>query len=119
MPYAALIWAGRRRQRNTDPPHEIPMDACIAELGLAPRHYIGETPPFIKSPNPALDDYREAFGVAVHVTVDEAPESWQPGWYVIPSNDLAIDAARRVLGQFPLTPRDPWIAPWQPPPERR
>jgi len=118
MPYASLIWAGRRRQRNTDPPHEVPVDACIGELGLAQRHYLGATPPFIKSPNPALDDYREAFGVAVHLTEAEVPDGWQAGWYVIPSTDLTVDAARRVLGQYPLTPRDPWIAPWQRPEKR-
>ncbi len=111
MAYVTLIWAGRRRQRGSDPPHEVPADTCMSTLGLRQEHYSGEKPPYIPSENPLMDDFREPHGVAVHLQTDETPPGWRPGWYVIPSADLPVDTARTVLAGYPVTPLDSWMRP--------
>lgn len=108
MPYATIFWIGERKQRPTDPPHEIPADACVQELGLRRTHYLGSEPPNIPSDNPRLDDYRDAHGTAVNLKGDDTPPGWIPGWYVIPSIDLPLERARVVLQKYPVIDWGDW-----------
>lgn len=111
MSYVTVIWAGRRRQRNSDPPREVPAEDCLTRLGLRQDHYSGERPPYIASSNVRLDDVRAPYGVAVHLRAEETPPGWKPGWYVIPSAALDTEAARAVLTGYAVTEMDSWMRP--------
>jgi hypothetical protein len=108
MPYVSVFWTGKRKQRPTDPPHDVPAAACVEELGLRRTHYVGPEPPFTPSGNPSLDDYRDAYGTAINLKGDDAPTEWTPGWYVIPVIDLPLERARAVLQKYPVIDWGDW-----------
>jgi len=101
MATVSLIWQGDRPRRTGSAPRSMPFDSCVTELGLRQYHYVGPEMPTVKSDKPRLDDYRAAWGLIIHLKVEEVDSGWKAGWYAIPFAPGRIPKIQRVLERHP------------------